>query len=125
MSAYAVFNNVLKDFVDAMLEKFPASQELAACGVFHKMSMRMDPKLAYTSFRECVIANYEKPLREHDDAFFLGHSYEEIPGKAEGMVIITALQNLWGKMEEADKACVFGYLDMVLEIHDRIAAGDV
>ena len=120
MSAYTVFNNVVQDFVEAMLEKFPGSKELAACGVFHKMSVCMDTKMAYQKFREYVLTPYEKPLRDHDDSFFLDQSYAEMSEK-DGMIIISALKHLWREMSDEDKKCVYGYIDLILEIHERIS----
>jgi hypothetical protein len=130
---YTSFNSAVLDFLDDLGGSFPSCKSITALKEFYEVAMKANKRAPLSMIHDLMMVPYGERIRKHDEEFFMARDFSEdlaAAGRAGagagagalagGRDVVGIIKGLWKDMTPADKECVFGHLDVIVDIYDSI-----
>ncbi len=117
------FNKCLSEWLGELRGQYPADRDFElfqeSFDMLRKSNVRIPAKLFYTF----VTQKYKDPVMRRDERFILQESRVDVEKNVQDcMYVIDKLKNYWDLMSEENKNANWKYMEVLINLTERIVA---
>ena len=112
------FYRQFDEFFGQLIQVFPSDQDFPAYKTGMSLFSKTNPLMVINAVREHVFP-FEDIIRAKNEDFFLKHEFNEYTDDDAIDAVIRKIKNLWGVLTDANKAVVWSYIILLLDLAKR------
>lgn len=105
-------------FMGELIKAFPDDTDFRLYDDGVSLVQRMNPNLVLSEFNKHVTP-FDTVIRAKDDNFFMNHTFSSLEPDNTMEQVIQKLKGYWALMSDQNKASIWNYIILLLDIHKR------